>query len=670
MKHVSWILALVVGLAVGFFTKSALVGAPAAPRVQGAPAAAPAAPRPARPQEDPKAVYRVPVDDSPAKGPADALVTVVEASDFECPFCKRVGPTLKQLEQAYPGKLRFVFKHSPLPFHQNALPAALAAEEGRLQKGDAGFWAMHDALFESNPALDAAALEKVGASVGLDVARLRTALSQKTQEPRVRRDQAQVAAVGVTGTPTFFVNGRKLVGAQPFEAFKTLVDEELQKAQALVASGTPAAGLYAAIMEKAATAPVMLPGGAPEPSQAAPPPAPPPSPYAKVALRPDDPARGPADAKLTVVLFSDFQCPFCSRVEPSLKELLDAFPGQVRVVWKHQPLPFHPNARPAALAAEAAREQGKFWQMHDKMFAAQQELAPAAYERWARELGLDLNRFKASVAASGGEARIAADQAQAQQVGANGTPTMYFNCRQVVGALPFATMKPIAEEELKKADALLAKGTRRGPGFHDAACDANLAAAPAAPPPPAAQAVPAAPGPKVEVELRPDDPVKGNPRAPVTLVVFSDFQCPYCSRVEPTLRQVEQAYGDKVRIAWKHKPLPFHPNAMPAAEAAEAAREQGKFWQMHDKMFAAQQDLSPAAYERWAQELGLDLSRFKASIASGRNKPRIESDDGLATRLGITGTPTLVVNGEKVVGAVPFESLKAVIDRQLTASRR
>jgi protein-disulfide isomerase len=174
----------------------------------------------------------------------------------------------------------------------------------------------------------------------------------------------------------------------------------------------------------------------------------------------------------------------------------------------------------------------------------------------------------------------------------------------------------------------------------------------------------------VAIPLRPDDPVKGNPGAPVTVVVFSDFQCPFCARVEPTLAQVEQAYGPKVRIAWKHKPLPFHPNAVPAALAAEAAREQGKFWQMHDKMFAAQQELSPAAYERWARELGLDLNRFKAAQASDKLKARVQEDDQLGTRLGIDGTPTMAVNGELVVGAVPFESLKQVIDRKLGAPGR
>jgi protein-disulfide isomerase len=663
MKHVSWILALVVGLAIGFTSRTALTG----PGRNAAPAAAQAPQRPVRPQEDSRAVYRVALDDSPTRGPAAALVTIVESSDFECPFCKRVGPTLKQLDEAFPGKLRWSFKHNPLPFHQRALPAALAAEAAREQKGDSGFWAMHDRLFESAPALDQAALEQAATAVGLDLPRFRTALEGKAAEPRIRRDQAAVNALGASGTPAFFINGRKLSGAQPFESFRVVVEEELKKAEALVAGGTPPGQVYDKVMEGAATAPVMVaqagaaPGAPGAPTPPAQPPAPPPSPYRKVTVRPDDPARGPADARLTIVLFSDFQCPFCGRVEPTLKQLEEAFKGQVRVVWKQQPLPMHPNAMPAALASEAAREQGKFWPFHDRLFQNQNALSATDLEKAAADTRLDLRRFKASMAGPLAKSRVEEDQKLAAQVGANGTPNMFFNCRQVVGAVPFEAMKPIAEEELKKVEALLAKGVKPGAGLYEKACDANVAAAPSAP---AAAAAPA-PGKAVEIALRPDDPVKGNPKAAVTLVIFSDFQCPFCSRVEPTLKQVEQAYGPKVRLVWKHKPLPFHPNAMPAAVASEAAREQGKFWQMHDKMFAAQQELSPAAYERWARELGLDMTRFKAALNNEKLRARIQEDDQLATRLGIDGTPTMAVNGELVVGAVPFETLKAVIDRKL-----
>jgi protein-disulfide isomerase len=663
-KHASLLVALVVGAAIGFFSRGALDGAS-----KGSPRPAAPAQRPARPTEDPKAVYRVPLEDSPAKGPADALVTIVESSDFECPFCKRVAPTLKQLEEAYRGKVRFVFKQNPLPFHARALPAAIATEEARAQGGDAKFWAMHDALFAATT-LDDAAIDKAARDAGLDVAKVRAAIAEGKHKDRIERDRKLVQSVGAPATPSFFVNGRKLAGAQPFEAFRALVDEELAKAQALVASGTPAAQVYAKIAERGATAPVYLPGAAQPPAGAAPQPAaapaaPPPAAYREVKVRPDDPARGPADAKLTVVLFSDFQCPFCARVEPSLKQLEDAFPGQVRIVWKHQPLPMHAQARPASLAAEAAREQGKFWQMHDKLFADQRALDDATFRRHAREIGLDLRRFEASLAAKKGEARIAEDQAQAQRVGASGTPTMFFNCRQVVGARPFEQLRVAAEEEIKKADALL--GGKRDPAIHEKACKANLAAAPAAPVPAAATgAAPAAlqPG---QLPIRADDPARGNPKAPVTIVLFSDFQCPFCARVVPTLDRVEQEYGAKVRVVWKHQPLAFHPNALPAAEAAEAAREQGKFWQMHDRLFAAQRELSPQTYERAAQEIGLDLRKFQLALRSGSARSRILEDQRVAAQIGAQATPTMFVNGEKVEGAVPFEQLKAVIDRKLAA---
>ncbi len=153
----------------------------------------------------------------------------------------------------------------------------------------------------------------------------------------------------------------------------------------------------------------------------------------------------------------------------------------------------------------------------------------------------------------------------------------------------------------------------------------------------------------------------------MTIVLFSDFQCPFCARVEPTLQRVEQEYGDKVRIVWKNQPLPFHPNAMPAAEAADAAREQGKFWQMHDKLFAAQRELSPDLYDRTAREIGLDVRKFQDATRSGRAKARIAEDQQLAARIGAQATPTMFVNGEKVEGAVPFEMIKAVIDRKLAA---
>ncbi len=160
-------------------------------------------------------------------------------------------------------------------------------------------------------------------------------------------------------------------------------------------------------------------------------------------------------------------------------------------------------------------------------------------------------------------------------------------------------------------------------------------------------------------------PVKGAPNAPVTIVMFSDFQCPFCSRVEPTVKQIEDAYAGKVKVVWKNNPLPFHPNAMPAAKAAMAAYKQGKFWEMHDLLFANQRELSPASYEKWAQQIGLNMDKFKADMASSDVEAEIKADVAQAQQVGANGTPNFFIDGVNVVGAQPFDSFKKVIDDEL-----
>ena len=125
-------------------------------------------------------------------------------------------------------------------------------------------------------------------------------------------------------------------------------------------------------------------------------------------------------------------------------------------------------------------------------------------------------------------------------------------------------------------------------------------------------------------------------------------------------------YGDKVRIVWKHNPLPFHPNAMPAALASMAAHEQGKFWEYHDKVFANQQKMTRPDLLRHAQELGLDVKRFEQALNAARAKPAIDADAAEARSLGATGTPAFFVNGRFLSGAKPFEEFAQVINGELT----
>jgi protein-disulfide isomerase len=162
-------------------------------------------------------------------------------------------------------------------------------------------------------------------------------------------------------------------------------------------------------------------------------------------------------------------------------------------------------------------------------------------------------------------------------------------------------------------------------------------------------------------------PTVGPESAKVSIVAFSDFQCPFCSRAVPTLEQVEKEYGDKVRIVFKHLPLAMHPKAPAAHAAAEAAHQQGKFWEMHDRIFGNQREMSPERYVQYATEIGLDLERFQKDVESVDVKKRIEADTSEAARLNVRGTPAFFINGRYLSGAQPFETFKQRIDEELAS---
>jgi len=163
-------------------------------------------------------------------------------------------------------------------------------------------------------------------------------------------------------------------------------------------------------------------------------------------------------------------------------------------------------------------------------------------------------------------------------------------------------------------------------------------------------------------------PTRGLKSAKVSIVEFSDFQCPFCGRVTPTLQKIEKEYGDRVRIVFKHLPLSIHPKAPAAHAAAEAAHRQGKFWEMHDRIFANQRALEPDIFEGYAEAIGLDMDRYRVDIASADVKKRIDADMSEARRLGVTGTPGFFLNGRFVSGAQPFERFQTLIDEELDES--
>ena len=160
-------------------------------------------------------------------------------------------------------------------------------------------------------------------------------------------------------------------------------------------------------------------------------------------------------------------------------------------------------------------------------------------------------------------------------------------------------------------------------------------------------------------------PVRGKADAPVTLVVFSDFECPWCAKLEPLLAQLLAANADTVRIVFKHLPLPMHPQAEPAALAAIAAQRQGKFWEMHDALFAVQQ-WTPAAVTETATRIKLDMNRFQADLNSQETRMQLAKDKADAQAAEVAATPSVFVNG-RPVRERSLPALQAMVNEALAA---
>lgn len=174
--------------------------------------------------------------------------------------------------------------------------------------------------------------------------------------------------------------------------------------------------------------------------------------------------------------------------------------------------------------------------------------------------------------------------------------------------------------------------------------------------------------PKVEVATAGRPERGGGAKAPVTIVEFSDYQCPFCKRGEDSIQKVFDTYGDKVRIVFRDYPLPFHDRARPAAEAAACANAQGKFWEYNKKLFANQNALSDDNLKRYAQDLGLDAAKFDECYAKKPYSAAIDKDLADGVMAGVNGTPAFFINGRPLSGAQPFEKFKEIIDEELAAS--
>lgn len=339
---------------------------------------------------------------------------------------------------------------------------------------------------------------------------------------------------------------------------------------------------------------------------------------------------------INIVEFSDFECPFCERAVPTVNALKAKYGDRLNLEFKHFPLSFHPNAQKAAEASECARDQGKFWEYHDALFDGQ-KLSIADLKQHAVDLGLDTTKFNSCLDNGDKADVVTADFNEGRAKGVSGTPTFFVNGQKVVGAQPIEAFEAVINGEAQAAPEQVA-------------------------PPPTPSVY--------EYEITDGDWVEGDDSAPVTIIEWSDFECPYCERFySSTLSKLRTDYIEtgKVKLIFRHFPLSFHVNAKPTAIASECAGQQGKFWELHD-FFFTERKLSATDITAEAENLGLDMDAFNTCLTDTDVEAKVQADFLLGQKSGVTGTPGFLVNGKPIKGAQPFEVFKAAIDAELAAA--
>jgi protein-disulfide isomerase len=591
--------------------------------------------------------------DDAARGSRAAPVTLVVFSDFECPYCGKLEKTIARLRGEYgEEKLRIVFKNFPLAGHPHARLAAEIGEAVRVLGGEGAFWRYHATVFRDQATMSAESLREAAIAVGVDGAAIDEGLSSGRWAEKVNRDLALARALRIEGAPGSFVNGVSMEGAKPFDAFRELIDKELDKARAMAGDGVPPDEIY-----KRAVAQNFVP---PEDDAAA-------EAAAKAAEAAEarvvhkvplgtSPTRGAASgsgALVTIVEFADFACSYCKRAEKTLEEIRSAYGDKVRFVWRDLPLDMHTRAEPAAELARGARAQGgdaAFWQVHDLLFASQGSLDDADLERIARNAKVDPVRAMGAVKSHSFRRALDADADLADDLQVDGTPCFFVNGRRIAGAKPLPEWTPILDEEIAKSEALLRAGTAKSALYDTLIKDGVPLAEPekralAAPPP--------------------SSPFRGSAKGKIVIQEVGDFQCAFCARAEATVDDLLRAYPGQLKVVWRDKPLSFHADAALAAEAArEAFAQKGAdgFEKMHKLLFANPRALKREDLEGYARSVGLDLKKFVEALDTHKHKAAVDADEKLTTDAGIHGTPAFFVGPYLIQGAQSFGKFRRVAE--------
>lgn len=380
-----------------------------------------------------------------------------------------------------------------------------------------------------------------------------------------------------------------------------------------------------------------------------------------IPVKSTDPQIGPRTAPVTIVVWTDLQCPFCKKLDGTLRTLRTRYGHDLRVVFREFPLPFHKDARAAAEAAQMvllAKGSEAYARFAEKAFAHQTALGRENLEAWMAELGVDA---PSEALREKAKARVDADVAAGTALGVKGTPMSFVDCKAVSGAQSEETFATLVDAHLLAAKELAVKPTK----VYETLCEKFYA--PSAPVPTTAE------DPTVHKVDLAGAPVEGPKDALVTVVTFGDYQCPFCKRLDDALVLLRKDFPAKVRLAFRHEPLAFHKRAVPAAHLAlEALAQKGSpgFWSVHHALFASQPHLDDPDLAAVAKAQGLDVPKAMAAVAAATWGKELTRDHTAAVLLSVKGTPTSFVNGRRFDGAQPYPKLKTFVEDRLVEAEK
>ncbi len=332
--------------------------------------------------------------------------------------------------------------------------------------------------------------------------------------------------------------------------------------------------------------------------------------------------------EVTIQIFSDFQCPYCKVFAPGARELESKGVEGVRtkVEFRNFPLSFHPFAQLAAQAATAAGEQGRFWEMHDLLFANQNALGREDLLKYAQTLKLDMTRFTKDLDSDRIKEKIAADKAEGNAKKVQGTPTFFINGKEYSGTKSLTELSALIKADAGRRIAL------------SEITDALMS--------------------------------KGPSGAPVTIEFFADLESPVSRSANYVLEELIAKYPAAVRLQFRNFPLSFHPQAALVHDAAMTAAREGHFWEMANYVFDHQESVREQDLIAYAGRLGIDQVKFAETIQKRKYTPRVDADLADGFQRGVRGSPVIFVNGKEIDGVPSLRTLTEYVDAALATVKK